>query len=165
MKQPKIFYGNKEKTYFIENCSVCDCCKKELVSGDIFFLLSEFGRKIQSHRVLCIDCIKSIKRNGIVNEVKQGFIINSLPESVVPAILVLPQLEAKKKTDIFLASNFETMHTKDKTKFANRVSIQGANIGKYSEFELMRDRELLSDDELEKKLIELKKSRCEDEYK
>jgi hypothetical protein len=118
--RPLLYYCAKDNHYYIKEETLCDDCKNALVEGDAFFIVSEYIKNLQRHKVLCIACTRKHKKVGDIAEFKQGFICR-VTGLVTPVIFSKPELQSFKGDTVFdMAKSTKDKNVKviDKTRYA-----------------------------------------------
>jgi len=117
MKQPKLYFCQKDSNYYMKEECLCEQCELRIEEGDAFFIVSEYIKNLQRHKILCVQCTRKHKKRGDIAEFRQGF-ISRITDLVTPVILNKPELRAYKGETIFSAA---TSHSNPYVKVIDKT--------------------------------------------
>lgn len=120
IKQPLLYYCTKDQNYYIKKESKCDNCHQDLQWGDAFFIVSEYKKRLSTHKIFCVECTRKYKKMGNISEYRQGFIAKTT-DIVTPVILHKPKLGNYNGDDVFSAAtkhHNQNVKIIDKTRYA-----------------------------------------------
>jgi len=165
-------FTDKKINYIVSNHE-CEKCKKELCNTDMCFIFVGFSSKNCIQTLLCIDCIKKFQNSltkfyNLFSQIVPCYISEFKKDSWIPFIFSKPVLSNCSDYDVYTAVNLKSVKTIDKTKFAGRESLEGANVGVWSELDMEKDSKVLDDNSFMSELLELKNAKPFDdslEYK
>jgi len=128
MEQPKLFFSNSTKKYYCEDALMCVNCKSDL--NDWFALITFWNKKESWCSPYCGGCFDKIKANALVSEYKLVLAMRP-PDDSHPVFITPPELVPGRYKDVFEAAQIKAQGVKiiDRTKLADKESIQGAQIG------------------------------------
>jgi hypothetical protein len=126
----KLFYLEKEAYYCIQQGTTCDHCNKEI--NNKFGFKRGFDRLFGGSLIIyCLGCFKELAiKPTEYEELNIGHVVDFIHINAKPieTPLKFPVSEAKGIT-VFEAVARPTDKTIDRTIHANRLSLEGANIG------------------------------------
>ncbi len=149
-----IYFQESTKSYFYfsEKNVFCDYCNLIISKTLLFQVCWSKHPKINK---ACTNCIKETKKEyGIVFESFWCILISEIPENCKPK-LILPPIISNAKINNFQAAEIQTIKTIDNTKYADRETWEGSQIG-VIDSERIRELDCLPSFDFFKNLVESK---------